>query len=118
MKKITALCFMMSMLMSHIVSGQEAANDISDKSLKNYKMPPNLKQYFVDKYSGQFSDIYSTVRETPYGPRGKVHIMGRIKHASVSAHQGDLSARSRAIATAFLKEESAFFGLVDINERA
>src|SRR3990172_1902978 len=95
-----------------------AQDAVKDKSLKSYKKPPNLKKYFQDKYKDQIDmdRLTSDLQETPQGPRGYLHLGGHIRPRNVEATSGDKAARARAIAKAFLKDESELLGLPDLNE--
>lgn len=97
---------------------QEAAKD---KSLKSYKLPSNLKKHLQDKYKDkdnkdQIEEISSTLRETPLGPKGRLHLSGHIKPKNYEAASGETSERARAMAMDFLKDESELLGLSDLNE--
>ncbi len=88
----------------------------TDKSLKAYKLPPNLKKYFHDKYNDQIDDISSNLQETPQGPRGTMYISGHIKtNITASTHENNPDS-ARKIAQAFLKDEGELLGLKDLNE--
>ena len=114
---ITLVLILSLFVLCQTANAQNAPND---KSLKSYKKPPNLKKYFQDKYKDQIDMdmITSNLQETPQGPRGKLHLSGHIKPKNVEATSGDgdKATRARAIAKAFLKDESELFGLPDLNE--
>jgi len=49
-----------------------------DKSLKSYTMPPNVEQYFRDKYKDQVDEVKCDFQETSHGPKGHLSLKGRI----------------------------------------
>lgn len=93
-----------------------AQTAVHDKSLKAYKLPANLKEHITEKHKYQIDEITSSLQETPRGPRGKLHLSGRIKPKKHEATSGGKDDHARAIAKAFLLEESELLGLPDLNE--
>jgi hypothetical protein len=90
--------------------------EVHDKSLKSYKLPPNLKKHLQEKYKDQIYEVSSNIQETPQGPRGTLNISGHIKQKKFETTSGDKAGRVRAHANAFLKDESELLGLLDLNE--
>ncbi len=120
-KKILTFISFLSLsfvVLCHVVSAQSAptGTGTTDKSLKGYKLPPNLKKYFIGKYKDQIDDISSNLQETPQGPRGTMYISGHIKtNITASTRENDPDS-ARRIAQAFLKDEVELLGLTDLNE--
>jgi hypothetical protein len=83
------------------------------------KLPPNLKKYFSGKYAN-IRDIASTLQETSEGPRGYLHLNGRIRPNSIDMNtltsKEDRGPQARIISRAFIDEESAVLGLRNLDE--
>lgn len=77
-----------------------------------------VKQYLVEKYELKKHDVTSTLKQTLYGPEGKVHIRGDIASNNATIAQGINSRedRARAIARAFMEEEVNLFGITNMEE--
>lgn len=90
--------------------------EVHDKSLKSYKLPPNLKKHLQKKHKDQIEEVTSDLQETPQGPRGSLIITGHIKPKNVESLSKDKTGRARAIAHAFLKDEAELLGLSDLSE--
>ncbi len=117
-RMIIASALILLFMFCQIAFAQNAPND---KSLKSYKLPPNLKKHLQDKYKDkdgkdQITRISSNLQETPQGPRGRLWLSGHIRPKNFEATSGDKYAHARAIAMAFLKEEAELLGLPDLNE--
>jgi len=107
---------------------------VHDKSLKTYKLPPNLKKHLQEKYKDQIKEVTSNIQETPQGPRGTLGIMGNIKPKNaemitklkndeatirprkIESVSGAKADHARAIADAFLIDEADLLGLPDLKE--
>ena len=106
------------LLLSAIIFSIHAQAEVHDKSLKSYKLPPNLKKYFQDKYKDQIDKDSPTskLQETPHGPRGTLHVSGNFRVKNIEALPEDKADRARAIAKVFLRDEAELLGLPDLNE--
>jgi hypothetical protein len=106
---------MMSMLF--IVCQVAIAQNEAGQTDENVQaQPKNLNDYFRGKYKFRGTDIVmSTVRRTPYGPKGHLGLSGHIKMSNVQAAPGE-HGLERAIARAFLEEEAVLLGITDMNE--
>lgn len=110
-----AIVFSMAIVFSliRVVYGQDA---VVDNSLKSYKLPTNVQQYFQDKYKNQIDDVKCTFQETPQGPKGHLSLKGHIVLKNQQDISGDGDNRIRSIAKSFLREEALVLGLADLNE--
>src|SRR3990172_8338361 len=84
---ITLVLILSLFVLCQTANAQNAPND---KSLKSYKKPPNLKKYFQEKYKDQMDTdmITSDLQETPYGPRGYLHLRGHMRPRNVGPMSG------------------------------
>ena len=93
-----------------------AQNDTSTANSDNpYKSDVNLKQYLKNKYP-KLDDVVSSVHQTPDGPKGKLHLRGKITPKKAYSRDGDRNDRSRAIVKAFLEEEASLLGITKMDE--
>jgi hypothetical protein len=110
----TALILVLSLAVFY--ESGHAQTEVHDKSLKSYKLPPNLKKHLQEKYKNQIKEITSNIQETPQGPRGSLDIMGHILPKNIESTSGGKEDRARAIAKAFLEDEAELLGLPDLKE--
>lgn len=77
-----------------------------------------VKQYLVEKYELKKHDVTSTLKQTLYGPEGKVYLRGKItpRNVAIAAGITDIKDRARAIAKVFLEEEASLFGITNMEE--
>lgn len=75
----------------------------------------DVKQYLIEKYNLSKDGVTSTVQQTPNGPSGKLRIHGKIV-SKAEIVGTDKKERSRAIAKAFLEEESDLFDITNMEE--
>jgi hypothetical protein len=93
-----------------------SALPIFGQAIPEQKGPPaDIKQYLIAKYNLREEDVVSKVLQTPAGFRGYLNIKGRIVPNSVPDSKNDQE-RVRAVARAFLEEESALLGITNMGE--
>ena len=98
---------------SWIVYGQDIT---LDKSLKDYKLPSNVEEYFQNKYKNQIEKVECRLEETPQGPKGYLQVKGHILLKNNNHVTGDGESRIRSIAQSFLADEARVLGLADLRE--
>jgi Zn-dependent metalloprotease len=102
------------LIFGQTVSAQNEPNVIAQPFKINGK---DVKEYLMEKYKLHKDDVVSTdIQQTPNGPSGKLHLRGNIKPKDVVITEDTVQGRAKAIAKAFLKEESSLFGIADIEE--
>jgi hypothetical protein len=80
--------------------------------VRPYTLPPDLTEYFTSRY-GTVA-LTSTLRETPDGPRGSIHVHGNLSlepRAGITREQ-----RVHGTTYAFLEREAALLDLADLSE--
>ncbi len=79
-----------------------------------------VKEYLMEKYELKKHDVTSTLKQTPNGVNGSIHIRGNLTPKKTITPKKEKYGRARAVAEAFLEEESMLlFGitnLADISE--
>jgi len=116
------LVILMPILLLPLFSQITIAQDEIDKpqGRKPYKLPPNLMQYFKEKYhisgDGLTSNVTSTVQETPNGPLGNLGVSGDIKPPKAAIKGETREERARATAMAFIREEADLFDITNMEE--
>lgn len=80
---------------------------------KRYKLPPNLKKHYSEKYD--IKDISSTIQETPDGPKGYLMLDGKIKPSKIDMatllNEPDVNTHARNMSQAFIDEEADTLGI-------
>ena len=75
----------------------------------------DVKQYLMAKYNLREDDVISIMQQTPDGLRGYLSIKGEIKSQNILITESAQDS-ARAVAKAFLKEESSLFGITNVDE--
>lgn len=90
-----------------------------EQRLESLKLPKDVSKHLKDKYrmKGNVLD-QNTIKQTLYGPSGKISIDGWDKNLKPQTEIVGESKeeRARAIAKAFMAEEAELLGIVDITE--
>jgi hypothetical protein len=94
--------------------------DIEER-LGSLKKPELERKYLTEKYPGlEKKETFSNLKQTEYGPLGKLHISGKIAPkggwGGVLEGKENKDERARAIARAFIAEEVSIFGIFDMDE--
>lgn len=74
-----------------------------------------VKQYLIAKHNLREDDVISILEQTPDGLKGYLSIKGEIKSQNIPI-AGNVEERARAVAKAFLKDESSLFGITNMDE--
>jgi uncharacterized membrane protein YkoI len=111
---VVLIVMSMMLIICRVAAAQNEAGQTDENA---QAQPKNLNDYFRGKYKFHpVGDVRSTVRPTPHGPKGELSLMGvEIKFENVQTAPGE-HGRARAIARAFLEEETAVLGITDMNE--
>lgn len=113
-RALSTLSMFLLLVLAQAVS---ADNDLKTREKDAEK--PHLKKYLTDKYTN-IRDVSSTLVQMPHGPKGKLHISGKIIPKVVAEKKLQVEAgehgRAKAIARAFLEEEASLLGITDLNE--
>jgi hypothetical protein len=87
------------------------------KPSQTYSMPPNVQQYFQDKYKNQVNEVQCDFQETQQGPKGHLSLKGRIDLNNEQFRViADDDNTVRPLAKYFLQQESRILGIDDLNE--
>src|SRR5262245_32711838 len=70
-----------------------------------YKLPPNLQRFLAERHPGLGSIDVSTLRETPEGPSGNIHLRGTLSSKQV-IEATTREDRARSVALTVLGEEA------------
>ncbi len=121
---LSIVFFLLSVLF--VFTQTASAQGGTEVSLKPLKVNgKEVREYLTEKYQLQkihMDDLTSTLEETLNGPKGKLHFM-RIKDGGITPKRVTASKniqnhedRARAIAKAFIKEETSLFGIINMEE--
>lgn len=75
----------------------------------------DVKQYLIAKHNLREDDVISILQQTPDGLKGYLSIKGEIKSQNILIAESAQN-RARAVAKAFLKDESSLFGITNVDE--
>lgn len=97
--------------------------DIEEKIKAIPPIPGNIKKHLTEKYT-RIDDPYSTLQQTPYGPSGKIYILGDLTSKTIdetspfkeALQKENKEERTRALAKAIIAEEVSILGIPDLNE--
>jgi hypothetical protein len=108
----TATLVPLSMFLAMLLLGTGGMAQAAPGSLRPYKLPPSLLEYFKTRYGQVDNPLVATLQETPDGPLGNLHLSGRMRPA-VSEGGDTPKDRARSIARAFLDQEALLFDITD-----
>ena len=81
-----------------------------------YKLPPNLLEHFKSKYADITDErLVASLQETPDGPLGQISLYGKFPPKADLRGLGR-EERARAVAWAFIVQESALFDITNLSE--
>lgn len=86
-----------------------------DNSNSPYKADVDLKTLLKGKYP-KLKDIISSVHATKNGFKGSLHLRGSFTPKKSYSKDGDRNNRARALAWAFMEEETSLLGIDDMGE--
>jgi hypothetical protein len=110
------IMFFMLYILFGLTHGVYGQITIADHSMNSYKMPPDVRAYFKNKYGNQLDSVNYVPRETPQGPSGYLQIKGHIVPKNRNCISGEGDSRRISIAQAFIQEEAGLFGIQDMTE--
>lgn len=115
------LPFILLLLTMFIFMPVAVAQNDSETQAEPYKINgKEVKEYLIDKYELKKHDVTSTLKQTPNGANGSIHIRGNLTPKKTITPKKEKYGKARAVAEAFLEEETMpLFGitnLADISE--
>lgn len=97
--------------------------DIEAKIKAIPPIPGNIKKHLTGKYT-RLDDPYATLQQTPYGPSGKIYILGDLTPKTIdetspfkeALQKESKEERLRGLAKAIITEEVSILGILNIDE--
>ncbi len=112
--RILMALFVLAITAGLLGSGQLVLAGENGDVNSSQKAEQELTKYLKDKYV-HIREVKSTIRKTPNGPKGKLHISGEFTPKAAIKGK-DRKERSRAIAKAFIAGEPSLFGITNPEE--